>query len=239
MARRQLQASVEMTLVGMHAAVADQAAEMQRAVVLLRVLHSLKQRRVLEERAIMDRRGDTGKLLKHALARADVQMAHFRVAHLAFGQTHCRATGGKPGMGIGARELVDMGSLRQRDGIGVRAGVDAPAVHHDQHQRSRKSAWHKQIKAPLRGGTCSRSANSFVATGLRQLKWPTGWLIISHFPQESRQKERRKGQLWNSSCGQDHAIQPRPNSQGRSYRSVTQAHAEGAKGVYAQRRKGE
>src|SRR5579885_2611922 len=103
MACRQLQAGVQVALVGVDPAGADQPAKMQLALIALDMLHCLEQRRILKEGTIMDGSGDAGILLKHTLPRADIEMAHLRVAHLPLWQSNSRTTGCNARMRKGTR----------------------------------------------------------------------------------------------------------------------------------------
>ena len=70
----------------MHAAVAQQAHQMQP--VRARMLHGSQQDGIAEELTRRDHQVDARHIHMDDAARADVQMPHFAVAHLAFGQSH-------------------------------------------------------------------------------------------------------------------------------------------------------
>ena len=75
---------VQMRQLRMHAAVAAQAHQVQ--AVPARVLHRFEQHRILEELARRDHQVDARDVHVDHAAGADVQVAHFAVAHLSFRQ---------------------------------------------------------------------------------------------------------------------------------------------------------
>src|SRR5579859_2012096 len=92
---------------------------------------------------------DTGKLLQHALARADVEMPDLRVAHLALGQANRRTGGGDLGVRPLPLDGVQVRLAREGDGVGVGARVDSVAIHHNQCEWARYG--------------CHRAVGSFVS----------------------------------------------------------------------------
>ena len=134
------QAGVEVALVGVDAAGADQAAEVQLASgSRLTCATALSRAGLVEEGAVVDGGADAGELLQDALAGADVEVADLGVAHLPFRQADRRAGGGDLGVRPVAARWVQVGLARQGDSVGVGARVDAVAVHHDQREWARCS----------------------------------------------------------------------------------------------------
>ncbi len=74
--------------VGVHAAIAEQAQEMQLA--LAAALHGLLEQRHLFQLLVGDQKIDARDVHVHDAAGADIHVAHFAVAHLAFGQADKR-----------------------------------------------------------------------------------------------------------------------------------------------------
>src|SRR5205807_3122368 len=80
---------------------------------------------------------DAGKVLKNDPARAQVEMADFRVAHLAIGKSDIGAARAKFAAGIIAIELIVKRGLGEQGGVAIffrlrfAAGIDAPAVAND------------------------------------------------------------------------------------------------------------
>ena len=71
---------------------------------------------------------DARQVLHDHAARADVEMADFRIAHLPAGQADVLARGVQEGMGVLRPELVEGGCPRLPDGIVGRILAPAPTV---------------------------------------------------------------------------------------------------------------
>ncbi len=175
--RRQLEAGFQVRLMGVHAAWPDHAAKVQLAAVALDVLDRLHQRRIGEEGAIVDGGGDAGELLQHTLARAEVEVADLRVAHLAFWQADCRTGRGEPGVWPLAGDAVEVGLPGHGNGVGFRARVNAVSVHHDEHERARHLR-HEGLHVVLCGAITSgpfphcAEEGSRVRQGREDRRWP-------------------------------------------------------------------
>jgi hypothetical protein len=118
-----------------HAAVADQAKEVERTATPLHGRAQLDQRRQAEELAGLDRLGDAHDVLRHDATRAEVQVSHFAVADLALGKSHREPRRVEEGAWRPAPEAVPRGRVPELDGIAFAAGAEAPAVEHDQDDR--------------------------------------------------------------------------------------------------------
>ena len=105
--------------VAVHAAVGEQAEDVQGAIVRLGVVHGLEIGGVLKEAAVGDGVGYLGQVLEHDAARADVRVTDLAVAHLPFGQADVQAGSGEAGIGASAEQLVHDGGLSQVDGVAV------------------------------------------------------------------------------------------------------------------------
>ena len=77
----------QMPIVGMDAAGPNKADEVQGVIAVLGLLAQLKKNGPAEEATAGDRLVDPRQILQNRLARAQVQVADFGVAHLAFRQT--------------------------------------------------------------------------------------------------------------------------------------------------------
>ena len=124
-----------MLLVGVNAAVGDQAEEMQLASALARALHGLHDGRILGEFAGGDLRVDAGDVHLHDAAGADVEVADFAVAHLAVGQADEVLRGANQGVGKLAQQLVVGGLAGQRDGVVGGFGAITPSIEDGQNER--------------------------------------------------------------------------------------------------------
>ena len=82
----------------MHAAVGDEADQMARATAVPGGRDQLFQGRGLGNGAVPDSVADARELLVHHAAGADIQMTHFRIAHLAVRQTYIAAAGAQKGV---------------------------------------------------------------------------------------------------------------------------------------------
>ncbi len=119
--------------VRMHAAVAEQAHQMQ--LPLASALHGGEQKLVLKKRAGAQGLVDARDVHVHHAARADIQMPDFAVSHLPFGQAHGRAGGVNQRVGIFREQPVVIGFARQGDGVALGLGAEAPAVEYGQNNR--------------------------------------------------------------------------------------------------------
>ena len=121
--------------VAVHAAVAEQTQDVERAAVGLGVVHRLDIGGVLEEAAVGYGVGYLGQVLEHDAACADVRVTDLAVAHLAVGQADIEAGCGQPGIGAGFKQLVHDGGLGEPDGVSVIALADAVAVEDNERYR--------------------------------------------------------------------------------------------------------
>src|SRR5206468_3541459 len=87
------QQGVEMVLVGVHAAIRKQAAEMKLASTTAGAPYAFQQNRIGEEIAILHHHINLGNVHVHNAACANIEMAHLTVAHLARGQPHVASAG--------------------------------------------------------------------------------------------------------------------------------------------------
>src|SRR6266446_24465 len=101
----------------MYASIAEQSADVQARLVLFNMFDGLEQGRIREKAAIFDRCANTGIVLQHTLAGADILMSNFGVAHLALRQSNRFARGFDAGMRPVACEFINVGSSRQGDGV--------------------------------------------------------------------------------------------------------------------------
>ena len=129
----QLQQSVEMLAVAVHAARGNQAHEMQGTAICLGSTGYAQESLVLEEIPVLDSLGNTGESLIDNPACTDIGMAYLGVAHLTVRQAYELA--GSLNMGI--RELllqtINNRSLRNLNGIvRVSSVAVAVAIHDNQ-----------------------------------------------------------------------------------------------------------
>ena len=122
------QESVEMLLVGMDAAIGEQADQVQGPLAFAGVVHGLGDGWEVGELIVDDEGIDAGDVHADYAAGADVEMADFTVAHLAVGQADEVLTGADEGVGVFREQLVVGGLAGQRDGVGFGPGAIAPSV---------------------------------------------------------------------------------------------------------------
>ena len=130
----QLHKAVKMGDVAVHAAVGEQADQVQSGVVFLRVFHGGEERLVLKEGAVLDRLRDAGQLLIHDAARADVRVADFTVAHLAVRQAHVHTGRADLGQRVRGKQAVKVRFLGRGDRVPLRRG-NAEAVEDHKQKR--------------------------------------------------------------------------------------------------------
>src|SRR6516225_9248714 len=119
------------------AAVAQQAEEMQLA--LSAALHGLLEERDLVQLLISDHQVDAGDVHVDDAARADIHVADFAVAHLAFGEADEWAGGLDQRVGKLAQQLVIGGLARKGDRVALRLRAVAPSIEHSQY------AWFRSL----------------------------------------------------------------------------------------------
>ncbi len=105
----------------------------------LAVCHGLDQRGVGVEAAVLDGQIDFGQVLVHHAPGADVQMADFRIAHLAVGQADMQFGGVDQGVRILTPQLVPVRLARMGDGIEV--GILAIAETIEDEQKDGSGCW--------------------------------------------------------------------------------------------------
>ncbi len=126
---------VEVSELGVDAAVGDEADEVQGVAALGCVVHGLDEGGVLEELAGGDGGVDAGDVHADDAAGAEVEVADFGVAHLAVGEADEVVAGADEGVGVVAEESVVGGLARKGDGVGVGFGAVSPAVEDGQDDR--------------------------------------------------------------------------------------------------------
>jgi len=131
---RQVQQGKEMADVAVHPAVGQKADQVQGGIVLLRVVHRSQQYLVFKKLAFLDVPRNAGQFLVNDPTGADVEVAHLRVAHLAFRQAD-RLTGGlQPAVRVIGHEAFHVGRVRPGDGVPLGAGIQSPSVQDDQDE---------------------------------------------------------------------------------------------------------
>ncbi len=130
------QQSLYMFQVAVDAAVGQEAQQVQGSP-RRNAVHSYSQARVGKESPGLNVLADSGQVLIDHPAGADIQVPHFRVAHLTGGQAHLAAAGSQEGSGISAVQLINIRRVSSQDGIAC-LGPNAPAVHNDQHHLCRR-----------------------------------------------------------------------------------------------------
>ena len=120
------QQSEEMLDVGVHAAVAEQAEQMQ--LVRAAAFHGFEQQRLAREFAAGDELVNARDVHVHDASGADIQVADFAIAHLSFGQADGGAGGVDQRVGKFFQQAVVIRLAREGDGVAFGFGAVAPAV---------------------------------------------------------------------------------------------------------------
>src|SRR5260370_4333099 len=118
----------EMMDVGVHAAIAEQTHQMQMA--LAAAFHRLLEQRHALQLLVGDEQIDARDVHVHDAAGADVEMADFAVAHLAFGKADVWAGSVDQRVGKFFKQGVISGFAREGDGVAFAFGAAAPAIEH-------------------------------------------------------------------------------------------------------------
>ena len=135
-----------MILMRMHAAIADEAEKMQTLAFRLR--ERFAQHFVLREFAVANRFVDAREVLINDASRAEIEMAHFTVAHLSGGQTHFFAAGTHLRPRIRRINLIVKRRAREQCGVAIffgacaTVGINAPAVADEEDYRF---LWHDKM----------------------------------------------------------------------------------------------
>ena len=110
---------------------------MDRAAICLRMRYRRQQRRVLVERARLNRHVDAHDVHQHNAAGAEVQVTDFAVAHLPVRQADKVVARPQQGIRKIAQQAVINRLACQRDCIAFGVGPVAPAVKNRQNNRFR------------------------------------------------------------------------------------------------------
>ena len=129
---RQLQHGVDVVFVAVHAAGGKQAHDMQCRAALLGGFDGLDEHGVAVEAAVLDGQVDLGQILVDHAPGADVQMAHFRIAHLTFGQADVELGGVDERVRILFPEFVPVRLAGVGDGIEIGILAIAEAIQDEQ-----------------------------------------------------------------------------------------------------------
>ena len=108
---------------------------MQLASARPRILHRFNQHWVRKEIAILDHQVDTRDVHVHNASGANIQMADFTIAHLAFGQPDKRPAGVDQSIWILAQQPVIGRLARERNSVGLGFGAVSPAIEDDKDER--------------------------------------------------------------------------------------------------------
>ena len=115
-----------------YAAIRKQTEKMQVCAVFQAVIDGIVEFLHLEKIPVLNRLGDPGQLLIYDTARADVQVPHFRIAHLPVRQTHGHAGSADKGHGIFSFQSADVRGSRQLHGVSLTVLAFPKAIHDDE-----------------------------------------------------------------------------------------------------------
>src|SRR6185437_6909179 len=150
----QTEQGVEMVEMGVDAAVAAQAEQMELPAAGM--VHRAQQGGVAVEAPIGNGLIEAGDVHLHDAAGADVQVTDLAVAHLTLGQSDERAGGVDEGVGELAQQAVIDRLAGARDGVAFARGTVAPAVKNDQDERELAH----RTESALRPGKRARGPSS-------------------------------------------------------------------------------
>ena len=129
---------IQVLVAGVHAAIGEQAHEVQRGTRRLCRLDSIVDHGVIADGAGAASHIDTRELLMHHAAGADVEMPHLGVAHLTLRQAHGLSRGFELCVRACFEQLIEHRRGCQRHGIARTRRRQAQAVHDDQACRKGK-----------------------------------------------------------------------------------------------------
>ena len=125
-------------LVGVHAAIRDQAKQVAGAAALAQGGDQVAQRGGVSQRRVLDRGGDAAELLGDDAAGADVEVADLGVAHLAAGEPDLIPVRAQKGARASGPEAVESRCRGLRDRVVGRLLAPAEAVEDHQHDGTRR-----------------------------------------------------------------------------------------------------
>src|SRR5437763_4236035 len=143
----QLEQRAQMIDVRMDPAVGDEPEQMDVRTALLRPLEGTDERRVREERAVLDRTVHALEVLVKDAARADRQMADLGVPHLARGQADRLAGSLQRRVRVAVPERVEDRGVGQLDGVPRLRRRATPPVEDDERYERESRAAVSQIAA--------------------------------------------------------------------------------------------
>ena len=127
-------------VMAVHAAIRNQSQQMEPMRARLR--EAFLQHRITRQFSLRDRLINSSQVLINDSAGAEIQMAHFGIAHLSFRQTDIQPAGAQPAPGIILVELVVKRRAREQSRIAIffallpAARIDPPSVTNQEHNRA-------------------------------------------------------------------------------------------------------
>jgi len=125
----------EVLIEGVHAAVPEQAHEVECGTASLHAAAQLDERRQAEELSRLDRLRDAHDVLGHHASGAEIQVSDLAVTDLSGGESHREPRGVEQCARRFGPEAVPGARVTQLDGVSLAAGTEAPAIEHDQDDR--------------------------------------------------------------------------------------------------------
>ncbi|MNX91740.1 hypothetical protein D3C86_1238450 [compost metagenome] len=145
----------------MDAAIGNHAHQMRHTARGFYLGCEIKHRRIAEKAAILDRQIDLAEIHGDDAARADIGVAHFRIAHLPGGQADIRAEGGQRRIRAGGKKPVHGRRVRQNRRIAGCILTQPPAIENSQDNGS--GSLHGRtffVRLPAEGGPPGTGAPS-------------------------------------------------------------------------------
>ncbi len=123
---------LEVVDVRVHAAVADEADEVDGFIIGFGIIDGCQQRFVVVQFAFAHGFIDACQFLPHDAAGADIEVTHFRVAHLAFGQAHVFAVRDEGTVRVLLHQTVEKGRICLIYSVCAVFWTESPAVEDEE-----------------------------------------------------------------------------------------------------------
>src|SRR5579885_3620207 len=121
----------------MDASIAKQPADVKLRMIFFDVFNGLEKGGILVKTAIFNGLADPRIILQDTLARTNILMTYFRVAHLPLRQADRLSRGLDRSMGPFVGNFIDIGGASKGNSVAFFAWVHTPAVHNYQDKRAR------------------------------------------------------------------------------------------------------
>ncbi len=125
----------DVIFVAVYAASREQTHDVYRFAAIFCLVDRIGQHRVSEESTLFNFNIQTGKVLIHDAARAQVDVTHFGVAHLAIGQANFQARRINQGMRTFCPQRIHYRGFSTKNGVILAVFAIAVAIQNHQYHR--------------------------------------------------------------------------------------------------------